>query len=83
MIPSSLIKFPYVQPLLCPVIVVLVYIVPIVYPYIYLKFQPIVALIRPLPGSLKRKVFNWIHWGLGTIGHILAGKGLQSCFNIL
>jgi hypothetical protein len=67
---------------LCPVIVVLVYIVPIVYPYIYLKFQPIVALIRPLPGSLKRKVFNWIHWGLGTIGHILAGKGLQSCFNV-
>ena len=64
-------------------IVVLVYIVPIVYPYIYLKFQPIVALIRPLPGSLKRKVFNWIHWGLGTIGHILAGKGSQSCFNIL
>lgn len=54
-----------------------------IYIYIYLKFQPIVALIRPLPGSLKRKAFNWIHWGLGTIGHILAGKGLQSCFNIL
>ncbi|XP_063442081.1 ferric-chelate reductase 1-like isoform X1 [Mytilus trossulus] len=34
--------------------------------------NPIVALIRPLPGSVKRKCFNWIHWGFGTIGHILA-----------
>ncbi|XP_033738341.1 ferric-chelate reductase 1-like isoform X2 [Pecten maximus] len=34
--------------------------------------NPIVAVCRPLPGTVKRKIFNWIHWGLGSSAHILA-----------
>lgn len=37
-------------------------------------FQPIIAILRPLPGTMKRKIFNWIHWAVGTGAHFLASK---------
>ncbi|XP_063239185.1 putative ferric-chelate reductase 1 homolog [Bacillus rossius redtenbacheri] len=35
-------------------------------------FQPIGAAFRPHPGSRKRPVFNWLHWLVGNVTHILA-----------
>nr|CAD7199938.1 unnamed protein product [Timema douglasi] len=35
-------------------------------------FQPIGALFRPHPGSRRRPIFNWLHWLLGNMAHILA-----------
>ncbi|KAK5859411.1 hypothetical protein PBY51_020966 [Eleginops maclovinus] len=34
--------------------------------------QPIMALIRPSPDSLRRYIFNWGHWGVGTVTEVLA-----------
>ncbi|XP_048759187.2 putative ferric-chelate reductase 1 [Ostrea edulis] len=34
--------------------------------------NPIIAILRPLPGTVKRKIFNWIHWAVGTGAHFLA-----------
>ncbi|CAG9761930.1 unnamed protein product [Ceutorhynchus assimilis] len=35
-------------------------------------FQPIGAYFRPHPGTAKRPLFNWLHWGLGNAAHIIA-----------
>ncbi|XP_014668071.1 PREDICTED: ferric-chelate reductase 1-like [Priapulus caudatus] len=34
--------------------------------------QPFIALCRCHPGTSSRPWFNWIHWGVGTVAHILA-----------
>lgn len=34
--------------------------------------QPFAALFRPAPSSSKRPIFNWLHWLVGNIAHILA-----------
>ena len=34
--------------------------------------NPLMALCRPHPGTSKRPIFNWAHWGVGTAAHILA-----------
>ncbi|XP_017300331.1 putative ferric-chelate reductase 1 homolog [Diaphorina citri] len=34
--------------------------------------QPIAAALRPLPGSSKRPLFNWLHWLVGNVAHICA-----------
>ncbi|XP_025833870.1 putative ferric-chelate reductase 1 homolog [Agrilus planipennis] len=34
--------------------------------------QPIGAYFRPHPGTAKRPIFNWLHWGGGNAAHILA-----------
>uniref|UniRef100_A0A8C7HD30 Ferric chelate reductase 1 n=1 Tax=Oncorhynchus kisutch TaxID=8019 RepID=A0A8C7HD30_ONCKI len=35
--------------------------------------QPIMATLRPPPDSSRRWVFNWLHWGAGTVAEIMAG----------
>uniref|UniRef100_A0A674B7G2 Ferric chelate reductase 1 n=1 Tax=Salmo trutta TaxID=8032 RepID=A0A674B7G2_SALTR len=35
--------------------------------------QPIMATLRPPPDSSRRWVFNWLHWGVGTVAEIMAG----------
>ncbi|XP_071341666.1 putative ferric-chelate reductase 1 isoform X2 [Trachinotus anak] len=34
--------------------------------------QPIMAILRPVPESPRRIIFNWMHFGAGTAGQILA-----------
>ncbi|XP_030765696.1 putative ferric-chelate reductase 1 homolog [Sitophilus oryzae] len=34
--------------------------------------QPIGAYFRPHPGTPKRAIFNWLHWGIGNAAHIVA-----------
>ncbi|XP_040921469.1 putative ferric-chelate reductase 1 [Toxotes jaculatrix] len=34
--------------------------------------QPIMAVLRPVPESPRRIIFNWLHFGAGTAGQILA-----------
>nr|XP_019956771.1 PREDICTED: ferric-chelate reductase 1-like [Paralichthys olivaceus] len=34
--------------------------------------QPITAVFRPRPDSHRRYLFNWAHWGLGSLTEILA-----------
>ncbi|XP_073427484.1 putative ferric-chelate reductase 1 [Dendrobates tinctorius] len=34
--------------------------------------QPIIAVFRPPPCSHRRPLFNWAHWGTGTIARIIA-----------
>ncbi|XP_029385463.1 putative ferric-chelate reductase 1 isoform X2 [Echeneis naucrates] len=34
--------------------------------------QPIMAMLRPVPESPRRIIFNWLHFGAGTAGQILA-----------
>ncbi|XP_076268127.1 putative ferric-chelate reductase 1 homolog isoform X1 [Rhynchophorus ferrugineus] len=33
--------------------------------------QPIGAYFRPHPGTPKRPIFNWLHWGIGNAAHII------------
>lgn len=37
-------------------------------------FQPIGAYFRPHPGTQKRFIFNWAHWLVGNVAHIIASK---------
>ncbi|XP_078028999.1 putative ferric-chelate reductase 1 isoform X1 [Epinephelus lanceolatus] len=34
--------------------------------------QPILAAIRPSPDSHRRSIFNWGHWGVGSVTEIMA-----------
>ncbi|XP_053325606.1 putative ferric-chelate reductase 1 [Spea bombifrons] len=34
--------------------------------------QPVMAVFRPPPHAPRRYIFNWTHWGTGTIARILA-----------
>ena len=34
--------------------------------------QPVMAVFRPHPGDKHRPIFNWAHWGVGVILHLLA-----------
>ncbi|KAM4623659.1 putative ferric-chelate reductase 1 [Polymixia lowei] len=34
--------------------------------------QPIMAAFRPAPDSHRRYIFNWAHWGLGSVTEIMA-----------
>ncbi|XP_073346816.1 putative ferric-chelate reductase 1 isoform X3 [Pagrus major] len=34
--------------------------------------QPIMAVIRPSPDSHRRYIFNWAHWGVGSVTEIIA-----------
>ncbi|XP_033738944.1 putative ferric-chelate reductase 1 homolog [Pecten maximus] len=34
--------------------------------------NPLMALFRPHPGDKYRFIFNWAHWAVGTIGHLIA-----------
>ncbi|XP_066996318.1 putative ferric-chelate reductase 1 homolog [Anabrus simplex] len=34
--------------------------------------QPFGAALRPHPDSRKRPIFNWLHWLVGNVAHILA-----------
>ncbi|XP_044074561.1 putative ferric-chelate reductase 1 isoform X2 [Siniperca chuatsi] len=34
--------------------------------------QPIIAAIRPSPDSHRRYIFNWAHWGIGSVTEIMA-----------
>lgn len=34
--------------------------------------QPITACLRPSPDSHRRSIFNWLHWGIGTITESMA-----------
>ncbi|KAM3865653.1 putative ferric-chelate reductase 1 [Diretmus argenteus] len=34
--------------------------------------QPITAAFRPSPDSHRRFIFNWAHWGLGSVAEIMA-----------
>lgn len=36
--------------------------------------QPFGALFRPAPSSSKRPIFNWLHWLIGNVAHILASE---------
>ena len=38
------------------------------------------AVFRPHPGDKHRPIFNWAHWGVGVILHLLAGK--KDIYNI-
>lgn len=38
------------------------------------SMQIISGLLRPKPSSKVRPLFNWGHWILGKLSHILAGK---------
>ncbi|KFM66711.1 putative ferric-chelate reductase 1-like protein, partial [Stegodyphus mimosarum] len=35
-------------------------------------FQPIMAAFRPAPDHPKRPIFNWLHWAVGNLAHIIA-----------
>ncbi|XP_038068094.1 uncharacterized protein LOC119737669 isoform X3 [Patiria miniata] len=39
--------------------------------------NPIMAIFRPHPGTPKRPIFNWAHWSVGTLAHLL---GLVTVF---
>ncbi|XP_071384389.1 putative ferric-chelate reductase 1 [Centroberyx affinis] len=34
--------------------------------------QPIMAAFRPAPDSHRRNIFNWAHWGVGSVTEIMA-----------
>lgn len=34
--------------------------------------QPVMAVLRPHPGDKNRAIFNWAHWGVGILAHLLA-----------
>ncbi|XP_072254258.1 putative ferric-chelate reductase 1 [Pyxicephalus adspersus] len=34
--------------------------------------QPVMAIFRPPPNSPRRPLFNWTHWGGGTVARIIA-----------
>ncbi|XP_068456856.1 putative ferric-chelate reductase 1 [Clinocottus analis] len=34
--------------------------------------QPIMAAVRPSPDSSRRYIFNWAHWGVGSVTEIMA-----------
>ncbi|TRY95826.1 hypothetical protein DNTS_022043 [Danionella cerebrum] len=34
--------------------------------------QPIMALFRPAPDAARRYIFNWLHFGTGTVAQIMA-----------
>lgn len=34
--------------------------------------QPVMAVLRPHPGDKHRAIFNWAHWGVGVLLHLLA-----------
>uniref|UniRef100_A0A915I2N6 Cytochrome b561 domain-containing protein n=1 Tax=Romanomermis culicivorax TaxID=13658 RepID=A0A915I2N6_ROMCU len=34
--------------------------------------QPLLAMLRPMPSSPKRPIFNWSHWLIGTASWIIA-----------
>ncbi|KAM8930952.1 putative ferric-chelate reductase 1 [Pelodytes ibericus] len=34
--------------------------------------QPLLAILRPPPYAPRRSIFNWTHWGFGTIARIIA-----------
>lgn len=34
--------------------------------------NPIMALFRPAPDHKKRPIFNWLHWGVGNVAHLIA-----------
>lgn len=36
--------------------------------------QPFMALFRPGPTHKNRPVFNWVHWLVGNVAHLLASK---------
>lgn len=42
--------------------------------------QPFIALCRCHPGSANRPWFNWIHWAIGTVAHILAVSAIFLAF---
>lgn len=37
-------------------------------------FQPIGAYFRPHPGTPKRPIFNWVHWLVGNVAHIIGSE---------
>jgi len=38
--------------------------------------QPIGAAFRPHPDSRRRPIFNWLHWLVGNVAHILGSKNV-------
>lgn len=42
--------------------------------------QPFGALFRPAPSSSKRPIFNWLHWLIGNVAHILASEFFLNVF---
>jgi len=36
--------------------------------------QPFMANFRPGPGTPRRPIFNWTHWAIGNLSHLLGGK---------
>ena len=47
------------------------------------SFQPMMALLRPLPDGERRYIFNWAHWAVGTVATILACKFLSRKYLLL
>ncbi|XP_066533794.1 putative ferric-chelate reductase 1 [Hoplias malabaricus] len=50
----------------------------------FVVIQPIMAAFRPAPESSRRRIFNWLHWGVGyfaemfAVGAMFAGVRLES-----
>ncbi|KAL5016055.1 hypothetical protein ScPMuIL_005644 [Solemya velum] len=42
--------------------------------------NPIMSLFRPPPATTRRPIFNWSHWAVGMLAHLLAV--LTICFGI-
>lgn len=40
--------------------------------------QPFGAALRPAPSSSRRPLFNWCHWLVGNLAHLLAGMSATS-----
>ncbi|MGH0153005.1 UNVERIFIED_CONTAM: hypothetical protein FKN15_047321 [Acipenser sinensis] len=39
--------------------------------------QLVMAIFRPHPNTPRRLIFNWMHWGTGTISRIIAAKNVK------
>ncbi|XP_043941548.1 putative ferric-chelate reductase 1 isoform X2 [Protopterus annectens] len=44
--------------------------------------QPIMAFFRPHPGTPRRSIFNWAHWGTGTVARVTAVAAMFLGMNV-
>lgn len=43
--------------------------------------QPFMALFRPGPNDKSRPIFNWAHWLVGNVAHLLASMFFKNIQN--
>lgn len=43
--------------------------------------QPFMALFRPGPSDKNRPIFNWAHWLVGNVAHVMASMLYKNFYN--